>query len=79
MSPFKFNRLVRFKNPAAEIYYGEVEEKESTAESLLGKSVVVYKGENPWDDDFERTSTKETIDQVRHLQSMLHHLDAEPT
>jgi len=30
----------------------------------LGKSVIVYKGENPWDDDFERTSTKETIDQV---------------
>jgi hypothetical protein len=65
MPSFKFERLVRFKNPAGQIHYGEVEEKNSTAESLSGKSVLVYKGENPWDDDFERTSRKETISEVR--------------
>lgn len=64
MTPFKFNRLVRFKNPTNEIYYGEVEEKQWTMESLLGTAVDVYRGENPWDDDFERTSTKETINEV---------------
>lgn len=79
MPPFKFDRLVRFKSPAGKIYYGEAEGKESTAENLFGKSVFVYQGENPWDDDFERTSTKEMIDQVIRFQSALHHVGAEST
>jgi hypothetical protein len=73
MPPFKFERLVRFKNAAGNTYYGEAEEKESSAESLFGKSVFVYKGANPWDDDFVRTTTKETIDQVIHFHSTLIH------
>lgn len=64
MSPSKFDRLVRFKSCDGEIYYGEIKDKESTVESLQGQSVIVYKGNNPWDDDFERTTKKEKIDQV---------------
>jgi hypothetical protein len=73
MPPFNFERLVRFKNPAGDIFYGEVEKKDSTAESLSGQSVVVYEGENPWDDNFVRTSKKETVDQVLLPPAMLVH------
>lgn len=60
----KFGRLVRFKNPAGEIYYGEVEEQDPSLESLLGTFVFTYSGRNPWSHDFQRTDAKEQIAQV---------------
>ncbi len=65
MAPF--SRLVRFKNPAGSVFYGEVPESGNnlaTQETLLGSRVPVYKGAAPFDDDFTLTNQKEEIAEV---------------
>ncbi|KIW56398.1 hypothetical protein PV05_05063 [Exophiala xenobiotica] len=63
MAPF--SRLVRFRNPAGQIFYGEVPGDElTTKESLQGSQVAVYKGETPFDNDFSLTDQKEEIAEV---------------
>ena len=71
MAGSKFNRLVRFKSFSGEVYHGEVEEKAPTADQLIGKSVRVYKGHNPWDDDFTLSEEKEEIAEVSGLRPPL--------
>ncbi len=65
MAPF--SRLVRFKNPAGNVFYGEVPESADNLaiqETLLGSKVPVYKGTTPFDDDFTLTEQKEEIAEV---------------
>jgi hypothetical protein len=67
-----FERLVRFKNPAGVTFYGEVELKETpTKETLVGASVTVYEGGDPWDDSFKLTKKREQITEVSHVLSRL--------
>jgi hypothetical protein len=70
MPRFNFGRLVRFKNPAGKIYYGEVEGEFFAAEDLIGRNVPVYTGVNPWDNDFHRSYHREPISEVRLLCSV---------
>lgn len=70
MSPFE--RLVRFKNPAGVTFYGEVELKETpTKETLVGASVTVYEGGDPWDDSFKLTEKREQIAEVSHVLAFI--------
>lgn len=69
MAPF--NRLVRFKNPAGNVFYGEVPESAdnlATQETLLGSNIPVYTGATPFDTDFTLTDQKEEIAEVCHQQ-----------
>ncbi|KIW95793.1 uncharacterized protein Z519_02857 [Cladophialophora bantiana CBS 173.52] len=60
-----FSRLVRFSNPAGQIFYGEVPGVDFvTQESLQGRKVAVYKGETPFEDDFALTGHQEEIAEV---------------
>ncbi|EXJ57736.1 uncharacterized protein A1O5_12526 [Cladophialophora psammophila CBS 110553] len=60
-----FSRLVRFRNPAGQIFYGEVPGVDFvTQESLQGSKVAVYKGETPFEDDFGLTGHQEEIAEV---------------
>ncbi|KAK5222251.1 hypothetical protein LTR72_006508 [Exophiala xenobiotica] len=60
MAPF--SRLVRFRNPAGQIFYGEVPGDDLVdKKSLEGRKVAVYKGETPFDDDFSLTGQMEEI------------------
>ncbi len=70
MSAPKFTRLVRFTNPAGRVHYGEAHGKDLTLEGLVGQTVPVYQGGNPWDADFTRTSNTEEIAQV-YLPTLL--------
>ncbi|KAK5327270.1 hypothetical protein LTR43_006425 [Exophiala xenobiotica] len=63
MAPF--SRLVRFRNPAGQIFYGEVPGDDLVdKKSLEGRKVAVYKGETPFDDDFSLTGQMEEIADV---------------
>jgi hypothetical protein len=64
MGPSNFKRLIRFRNPAGNIHYGEVDTIGSTLEKLLGETVPVFRGQSPWDDDFSQTSEREEIAEV---------------
>ena len=64
MSSPKFTRLVRFADIFGEVWYGEADGKDLTREGLVGQSVPIYDGGNPWDEDFCRTSHTKEIAQV---------------
>ena len=65
MAKAPFGRLVRFKNQAGSIFFGEVPGTQSvTEESLNGSSVSVYDGEAPWDHDFCLSDRREEIHEV---------------
>jgi hypothetical protein len=65
MPNFNFSRLVRFKDPAGTIYYGEFGNQAASVDGLIGGSVPVYKGGAPWDDEFELTEKRAEIAEVR--------------
>ncbi len=64
MPQFNFNRLVRFKSPSGQVHYGHVEGSGYSAETLLGISVPIYEGGNPWDPTFQRIEAEEEIAEV---------------
>ncbi len=67
MAPF--SRLVRFKTPAGNVFYGEVPDSGNnlaTHETLIGSKVPVYKGVTPFDDNFTLTDQNEEIAEVCH-------------
>ncbi|KIY01280.1 uncharacterized protein Z520_02832 [Fonsecaea multimorphosa CBS 102226] len=60
-----FSRIVRFRNSAGQIFYGEVPGDDLVDQkSLVGSKVAVYKGESPFDNDFSLTDNKEEISEV---------------
>jgi hypothetical protein len=60
----KFTRLVRFSNAQGTIFYGELGNDVVAAEDLAGRTVPVFAGSAPWDDDFKLTEKNEKIAQV---------------
>ena len=59
MAPFK--RLVRFKSSVGTIHFGETDVRDPSKESLVGTSVRVYNGSNPWDSELKLTEEKAEI------------------
>ncbi|KIX97075.1 uncharacterized protein Z520_07189 [Fonsecaea multimorphosa CBS 102226] len=59
----RFERLVRFRDSQGQIQQGEAS-KISWDSELVGKVVPIYKGTNPWDDDFHLTEQTATISEV---------------
>lgn len=59
----RFNYLVRFRDAQDNIHYGEAGDIGSES-TLIGKTVDVYTGGNPWDDDFRLSGDKATIAEV---------------
>lgn len=70
MASSNFKRLIRFRNPAGQIYYGEADGMGSTLEMLRGQTVPVYKGHNPWDDDFNLSLDRDEVAEVSHFGVM---------
>lgn len=60
MAPASFNRLVRFQNDHGSVLYGELS-PDFGGDNFVGAQVTVYDGNAPWDDDFVKTSRRETI------------------
>lgn len=54
MNMASFQYLIRFKDESGNIKYGEVG-KPTSAESLIGSTVRVLEGINPWDPDLHLT------------------------
>ena len=59
----KFNYLVRFKDDLGRFQYGEAGETGGLSE-LVGKTVNVYSGNFPWDDDFKLSGSQAKIVEV---------------
>ena len=48
-----FISLFRFRDQDGNVHFGEAGASQGhTHESLTGRSVPIFSGENPWDDDF---------------------------
>lgn len=58
-----FQRLVRFIASDGQIYYGEA--GDDWESELVGRTVKVFTGLNPWAPDFELSDQLATIQQVR--------------
>ena len=60
-----FRKLIRFKDATGQVYYGEAGDLAAiTQGGLVGASVCVFFGENPWSPDFAITGTTKTISEV---------------
>lgn len=64
MASSKFIRLIRFADPSGKVCYGEADGKDLTKDGLVGQSVPIYHGQNPWDGDFALTSETREITEV---------------
>ena len=64
MASRNFTRLVRFADASGKIWFGEADGNDLTNNGLVGQSVTVYRGENPWDADFAKTADVQEIAQV---------------
>lgn len=64
MTSPNFGRLIRFKNPAGETFYGEVDQKDPTIDTLIGTVVPVYNSAH-WAADLAPTNAKEEIAEVQ--------------
>ena len=60
----KFDYLIRFKDAQGKIHYGEAGTAGSQSD-FVGKTVSVFAGHHPWDDNFELSGEKATIAEVR--------------
>jgi hypothetical protein len=68
MAPF--TSLFRFCDDSGLVYYGEAGESSGhTKESLIGRSVPVFRGENPWDVDFALTGDQRKVVEVPAINS----------
>ncbi|KAJ6110218.1 fumarylacetoacetate hydrolase family protein [Penicillium sp. IBT 16267x] len=60
-----FSSIVRFRDDKGNVCFGEAGESDNhTIESLTGRSVPIFKGEHPWDDDFVLTEEKRNVAEV---------------
>jgi hypothetical protein len=60
-----FSSIFRFRDEKGNIYFGEAGESSNhTLESLTGRSVPIFRGEHPWDDDFVLTEEQRTVAEV---------------
>ncbi|RHZ52052.1 hypothetical protein CDV55_102432 [Aspergillus turcosus] len=60
-----FSSIFRFRDEKGDIYFGEAGESSNhTLESLTGRSVRIFRGEHPWDDDFVLTEEQRTVAEV---------------
>ena len=63
MAP-SFKRLIRFSNLSREVFYGELGSERDWNEDLIGITIPVYNGQEPWAESFSLTDRVEAIDQV---------------
>lgn len=61
---FNFNRLVRFEDQKGQVHYGEASIQDAQSD-LIGQSLKIYEGSEPWDNDFHLTEDTATISRVR--------------
>ncbi|KIW90827.1 uncharacterized protein Z519_08610 [Cladophialophora bantiana CBS 173.52] len=60
-----FGKLLRFKNVSGQILYGEVKSLDKiTYDTIIGATVPVYDGEDPWAADFKLSGREETVSEV---------------
>ncbi|KAF7133929.1 hypothetical protein CNMCM5793_005395 [Aspergillus hiratsukae] len=60
-----FSSIFRFRDEKGSIYFGEAGESSNhTLESLTGRSVPIFRGEHPWDDDFVLTEEQRNVAEV---------------
>lgn len=64
MAHSRFTRLVRFSNAQGTVFFGELGEEVAAAEDLIGRTVPVYTGSSPWEEDFTLSEKSEKIAQV---------------
>lgn len=63
-----FRKLLRFKNAAGQILYGEADHvSEVTHDGLIGTSVPVYNGVDPWAANFGLTGSVDTVAEVSRV------------
>lgn len=60
-----FISIFRFRSDDDKIYYGEAGEADyHSLESLVGRKVPTFEGQNPWDRDFKLTSQEQAVSEV---------------
>lgn len=60
-----FSSIFRFRAEEGGVHFGEAGESPNhTTESLTGRSVPVFGGDNPWDHDFRLTQERRTVAEV---------------
>ncbi|RFU24406.1 hypothetical protein B7463_g11930, partial [Scytalidium lignicola] len=59
----QFDRLVRFRDVLGHIHHGEASKIPWEAD-LVGKTVPIYSGVDPWDENFRLTDEEATISEV---------------
>jgi hypothetical protein len=60
-----FGKLLRFKNPSGNIFYGEAKDLPNvTKDGLIGATVPIFEGGEPWDPNFTPTGQTETVAEV---------------
>lgn len=66
MAPF--TSLLRFRDEAGTIHYGEAGASlNHTKESLTGRLVSIFQGRYPWDDDFVLTESQRKVVEVTNI------------
>ena len=62
----KFKRLLRFKDDARDVWYGELDDlKQINEENLMGLDVPIYEGGDPWDPSFVLNGSRRIVREVR--------------
>ena len=60
-----FGKLLRFKTSSGEAFYGEAKDLGNiTRETLIGATVPIFQGDEPWASDFVPSDQKETVAEV---------------
>jgi hypothetical protein len=60
-----FSSIFRFRDEKGSIFFGEAGESSNhTLESLTGRSVPIFRGEHPWDDNFVLTEEQRNVAEV---------------
>lgn len=60
-----FTSLFRFRDDQGSVYYGEAgADGKFTKESLTGREVQIFTGDNPWDDDFKLSNERRKVAEV---------------
>ena len=68
-----FSRIVRFRNKAGKVFYGEVPGIDlATQDTLTGRTVAVYTDYTPYEEGFILTKQQERIAEVRAENSTDH-------
>lgn len=67
MGPFK--HLIRFRNTSSQTFYGELDTVNNADETLIGRQVRVFTGDDLWDNSFRMADREEEITEVSHTNS----------